>query len=56
MDITTDVPRSVIMPVARIPEGSGTVSIPIKGGEPGSGNLFVNVPGLKEVVVPVVVR
>ena len=53
--IETDVATSVIMPDVRIPQGAKSISAPVKGGVPGSGSLFVNVPGIKELVVPVTV-
>ena len=55
MKIETDVAPSVIMPDVRIPQGAKSISAPVKGGVPGSGSLFVNVPGIKELVVPVTV-
>ena len=48
-----NVPASVIMPEAHIQAGARTANIPVKGGQPGSGNLFIKVPGLKEVTVPI---
>ncbi|MCC5022872.1 MAG: cell surface protein [Candidatus Synoicihabitans palmerolidicus] len=56
LDITTDVPDSVIMPEAVIPPGSNSVTIPVRGGLPGSGNLYLTGFGRGEVVVPVTVR
>ena len=51
--VETNVPASVVMPEARIKEGDRTATIPIQGGQPGEGKIFIKVPGLKEVVVPV---
>jgi hypothetical protein len=53
VQVETDVPASVIMPEARIQAGARTANIPVKGGQPGAGNLFIKVPGLKEVTVPI---
>jgi len=53
--IETDVPDSIIMPKIRIPSGAKSVSAPLKGGSPGNGSIFVNVPGIKEVAIPVTV-
>jgi len=50
--VTTDIPASVIMPEVIIPAGSRSVSVPIEGGQPGEGALFADVPGMKEVVIP----
>lgn len=53
--IETDAPASVVMPEIRIAEGDRGVNAPLKGGSPGSGSLFVSVPGIKEVVIPITV-
>ncbi|MBC2603325.1 IPT/TIG domain-containing protein [Puniceicoccus vermicola] len=51
--ITTDIPQSVIMPEVIIPGGSRSVSVAIEGGRPGQGALFADVPGMKEVTIPI---
>jgi len=56
IDVTTDVPESVIMPEVNIPQGQNSATITVEGGRPGSGNLFVKGPGAREVTVPIVVR
>ncbi|HEY9153753.1 MAG TPA: IPT/TIG domain-containing protein [Opitutaceae bacterium] len=56
IDVTTDVPESVIMPEVNIPQGQTSATVTIEGGRPGSGNLFVKGPGAREVTVPIVVR
>jgi hypothetical protein len=56
VDVTTDIPESVIMPEVVIPAGQSTVSVLIEGGAPGAGSLFVNVAGMPEYVVPVNIR
>jgi hypothetical protein len=53
VQVETDVPASVIMPEAHIQAGARTANIPVKGGQPGAGNLFIKVPGLKEVTIPI---
>ena len=53
VDVTTDVPSSVIMPEVIIPENSRSVNIPIEGGEPGTGTLYVEVPGFSPLQIPV---
>jgi len=55
VEIETDAPDSVIMPEIRIAAGGKSASAPLKGGAPGTGNIFVNVPGIKEVTIPVTV-
>ena len=56
VDVTTDVPESVIMPEVVIPAGAQTVSVSVEGGIPGSGNLYLTIPGSPELVVPVIVE
>ncbi len=53
LDVTTDVPESVIMPEVVVPEGQTSVTIPVEGGKPGSGSLFLKGYGNGEVTVPV---
>lgn len=55
LDVTTDVPESVIMPEVIVPQGQTTVSITVEGGKPGSGNLFLKGFGSGEVTIPVTV-
>lgn len=56
IDVTTDVPESVIMPEVVVPAGSNTVTITVEGGRPGSGNLFAKGAGVRELTIPVTVR
>ncbi len=56
IDITTDVPDSVIMPEVLIPAGSNTVTISVQGGSPGTGTLYVKGAGAKELTIPVSVK
>ena len=53
VNVTTDVPHSVIMPEVIIPAGQTSVSVQLRGGEPGSGSLFVGAAGKGELTVPV---
>jgi hypothetical protein len=55
LDVTTDVPESVIMPEVVVAEGQTSVSIQVEGGKPGSGSLFLKGYGNGEVAVPVTV-
>lgn len=55
IDVTTDVPTSVIMPPVVIPGGSNSVSVIVEGGVAGTGSLFVEVPGFGQTVVPITV-
>jgi hypothetical protein len=40
IDVTTDVPASVIMPEVMVPSGQTSVTVPVQGGKPGTGSLF----------------
>lgn len=53
VDVTTNIPESIIMPEVIIPEGASSISIPIEGGQPGSGTIYVEVPGFDTVEVPI---
>jgi len=53
VNVSTDIPRSVIMPEVIIPAGQMSVNIPVQGGEPGSGSLYVGAAGKGEIAVPV---
>jgi hypothetical protein len=41
LDITTNVPDSVIMPEVIVPQGQTSTSVTVEGGRPGTGNLFL---------------
>lgn len=56
LDITTDAPDSVIMPEVVVPAGSNSVTVPVTGGMPGSGALYLTGFGGGEVVIPISVR
>ena len=55
LDVTTDVPESVIMPEVVIPQGQTYVSVTVEGGKTGTGNLFLKGFGSGEVTIPVTV-
>ena len=55
LDVTTDVPESVIMPEVVVPEGQSSVTVTVEGGKPGSGSLFLKGYGSGEVTIPVTV-
>jgi len=55
LDVTTDVPESVIMPEVVVPQGQTYVSVTVEGGKPGRGNLFLKGFGSGEVSVPITV-
>lgn len=56
IDVHTDIPDSVIMDFVRIEAGQVSTSIPVQGGVPGSGSLFITIPGYSEVVVPITIN
>ncbi|WP_269523481.1 IPT/TIG domain-containing protein [Coraliomargarita parva] len=41
LDVTTNIPQSVIMPEVLIPEGQRTVNVTVEGGTPGKGELYI---------------
>ncbi len=53
LDITTDIPDSIIMPEAKIPSGARSVSVPLEGAQPGHGSLYINASGFNELSIPV---
>lgn len=53
VNVSTDVPRSVIMPEVIIPAGQMSVSVSVQGGEAGDGSLYVGATGQGEISVPV---
>jgi hypothetical protein len=55
LDVTTDVPESVIMPEVVVPEGQLSSTVTVEGGKPGTGSLFLKGYGSGEVSVPVTV-
>ncbi len=55
LDVGTDVPDSVIMPEVIVPQGQTYVTIPVEGGRPGTGSLFLKGFGSGEVTVPITV-
>jgi len=57
LDVTTDVPESVIMPEVVVPAGQSSVSVPVQGGKKGSGNLSLKGYGPSgEILVPITVQ
>jgi hypothetical protein len=53
LDLTTDIPESVIMPEVAVPEGATSVSITVQGGKPGAGALYLKGFGQSESTIPV---
>ena len=55
LDLTTDIPDSVIMPEIIVPQGQTSVTVSVEGGRPGNGSLFIKGFGAGEITVPVTV-
>ena len=57
LDVTTDVPESVIMPEVVVPAGQNSVLVTVQGGKKGSGNLSLKGYGPSgEILVPITVQ
>lgn len=56
IEVTTNIPDSVIMPEVFVPVGSNSVTITVEGGQPGNGQLYVRAPGsAQSATVPITV-
>ncbi|MFI5356556.1 MAG: IPT/TIG domain-containing protein [Opitutales bacterium] len=53
LDVTTDVPESVIMPEVIVPAGQTSVAVNVQGGKPGNGSLYLKGYDSGEVTIPV---
>ena len=56
IDVKTNVPSSLIMDNVVGPAGKKSVTVPIKAGARGSGFIYINGFGFKEVAIPINVR
>lgn len=56
VNVTTDIPNSVIMPEVVIPEGEDSVAVEIEGGDAGEGHLYISAKGFNEIELPIVVQ
>jgi hypothetical protein len=56
IEVTTDIPNSVIMPEVVIAAGQRTVSITLQAGVSGIGKLYIQAPGMREIVIPISVQ
>lgn len=56
VNVTTDIPNSVIMPEVVIPAGESSVTVEIEGGEAGEGHLFISAKGFNELELPIYVQ
>lgn len=48
----TDIPTSVIMPEVSVRTGERSISIPVEGGNPGTGTLYLSANGYSRVDIP----
>jgi hypothetical protein len=55
LDVTTDVPASVIMPEVTVPAGALSVNVVVQGGKPGAGSIYISAPGFGESRVAITV-
>jgi hypothetical protein len=55
LEITTDIPESIIMHDVTIRSGEKSANVLIGGGEPGIGTLFIEAPGFEECRIPVTI-
>jgi hypothetical protein len=55
LDVTTDIPESVIMPEVIVPQGAVSATVSVQGAKPGTGSLFLKGYGAGEVAVAVTV-
>ncbi|HTJ78483.1 MAG TPA: IPT/TIG domain-containing protein [Rariglobus sp.] len=56
LDVTTDIPESVIMPEVVVPEGATSITVNVTGGKAGTGSLVLKGYGAGEVSIPVTVK
>ncbi len=55
LDLTTDIPESVIMPEVVVPEGATSVTVTVRSGKPGAGALYLKGFAQGEITIPVAV-
>lgn len=55
LDITTNIPESIIMPEVVIPAGTKRATAVIEGGRAGNGHLYVEAEGFEALVIPLTV-
>ena len=53
IDLTTDIPESVIMPEVIVPQGQTNVSVTVEGGKPGTAICCLKGFGSGELTVPI---
>ena len=53
LDVTTDIPETVIMPEVVVPEGATNTVVTVQAGKPGAGALYLKGFGSGEITIPV---
>ena len=53
VNITTDIPESIILPEVLVPEGGKSTSVALEGGLPGIGVLVIQADGYAPLEIPV---
>ena len=56
IEVTTDIPNSIIMPDVLIPEGQRSVRVPIVADQAGTGSLFISALGFIEEKISLTVK
>jgi hypothetical protein len=57
IDVTTNIPESVIMPEVYVQPGSNVGKVTLEGGRPGTGHLYAKMPGsTNPLVIPVTIQ
>lgn len=56
LNVTTDIPDSIIMPEVVVPGGARTVNVTVEGNAPGEGKLYIRRSDSPALVVPLTVR
>lgn len=52
LDVTTDIPDSIVMPEIKVAGGSSAVNVWIEGADEGKGKLYIGAPGYSEIDLP----
>ncbi|MBN1402935.1 MAG: IPT/TIG domain-containing protein [Opitutales bacterium] len=56
INVTTDIPNNIVMPVVVIPAGQRSVSVTVQGLSYGSGHLWISAEGYQESKLPISVQ
>jgi hypothetical protein len=56
IDVSTNIPACIVMPVVTIPEGQRSVSVTVQGSASGNGFLIISAPGYEKARIPVTIE